>query len=345
MLLSLNQFSAAMWADSCLGPWTARSTAWHGLTAMLRAVRKRRVGQDRGAGAGPPLPDDGGPSLAKGELVPPYKYESRKWLGRVKYSFGPRLAVSRQLGSSRPLGISTEMGRNTAHAANDQERQDFNAQERQALDACQSAAERQETAELDWCDIRSTLEGDGQAYARIVRRYQDQITTQIWRLSRRPADCEQLVHDVFVEAYLSLKHFQGRAPLLHWLRKIATRVGYRYWKQQARLRRQATVPLEDWHKSSPVDDSVDVAEAAGQVHALLAQLPPRDRLVLTLIYLDGCSVAEAAERAGWSQTMTKVQAHRARKKLKKLLEQVPDTQQRDAQQRQVPDAESEAHDA
>ncbi|HVC99058.1 MAG TPA: protein translocase subunit SecD, partial [Pirellulales bacterium] len=48
----------------------------------------RRVGQDRGAGAGPPLPDDGGPSLAKGELVPPYNYESRKSLipGRVKFS-------------------------------------------------------------------------------------------------------------------------------------------------------------------------------------------------------------------------------------------------------------------
>ena len=56
------------------------------------------------------------------------------------------------------------------------------------------------------------------------------------------------------------------------------------------------------------------------MHALLARLPPRDRLVLTLIYLDGCSVAEAAELTGWSQTMTKVQAHRARKKLKKLLE-------------------------
>jgi DNA-directed RNA polymerase specialized sigma24 family protein len=61
--------------------------------------------------------------------------------------------------------------------------------------------------------------------------------------------------------------------------------------------------------------------------------------VLTLIYLDGCSVAEAAEQAGWSQTMTKVQAHRARKKLKKLLERVPHTQQS-----QMPNAQREAHD-
>jgi RNA polymerase sigma-70 factor (ECF subfamily) len=67
-------------------------------------------------------------------------------------------------------------------------------------------------------------------------------------------------------------------------------------------------------------------EAGAIVHQVLAQLPPRDRLVLTLIYLQGCSVAETSDRTGWSQTMVKVQAHRARKKLKKLLE-VAESQQ------------------
>lgn len=172
----------------------------------------------------------------------------------------------------------------------------------------------------DWTDIAATLDGDGQAYARIVRRYQDQITAQMWRLSRQRNDCEQLVHEVFVEAYVSLKQFKGRAPFLHWLRKIATRVGYRYWKQQARARRQAAVPLQDWHRSVPAAEVGAAEETAALVHGLLEKLPPRDRLVLTLIYLEECSVAEAAELSGWSQTMVKVQAHRARKKLKKLLE-------------------------
>lgn len=182
-----------------------------------------------------------------------------------------------------------------------------------------SAAARE--LETDWTDIAATLDGDGQAYARIVRRYQDQITAQMWRLSRQRNDCEQLVHEVFVEAYVSLRQFKGRAPFLHWLRKIATRVGYRYWKQQARARRQAAVPLQDWHRSVPAVEAGEAEEAAALVHGMLDKLPPRDRLVLTLIYLEECSVAEAAELSGWSQTMVKVQAHRARKKLKKLLEE------------------------
>jgi RNA polymerase sigma-70 factor (ECF subfamily) len=178
-----------------------------------------------------------------------------------------------------------------------------------------------QVSEADWTDIAKTLNGDEHAYGRIVSRYQDQITAQVWRYSRQRADCEQLVHEVFVEAYLSLRAYKARAPFLHWLRRIATRVGYRYWKQQARARRQSSVPIQDWHRSVEPVNNDRAEQAASVVHRLLGELPPRDRLVLTLIYLEGCSVAEAAEHSGWSQTMVKVQAHRARKKLKKLLDE------------------------
>lgn len=215
---------------------------------------------------------------------------------------------------------NTPKHRNTAKqsAAAEKKSADKSAADK-AVNPIVSAAERE--LEADWTDIAATLDGDGQAYARIVRRYQDQITAQMWRLSRQRNDCEQLVHEVFVEAYMSLRQFKGRAPFLHWLRKIATRVGYRYWKQQARARRQAAVPLQDWHRSVPAVEAGEAEEAAALVHGMLDKLPPRDRLVLTLIYLEECSVAEAAELSGWSQTMVKVQAHRARKKLKKLLDE------------------------
>jgi RNA polymerase sigma-70 factor (ECF subfamily) len=67
--------------------------------------------------------------------------------------------------------------------------------------------------------------------------------------------------------------------------------------------------------------SVEADHAAELLHRLLAQMPPRDRLVLTLRYLDQCDVAETAQRTGWTRTMVKVQTLRARNKLRKLLEQ------------------------
>jgi RNA polymerase sigma-70 factor (ECF subfamily) len=171
----------------------------------------------------------------------------------------------------------------------------------------------------DLRDVRLTLDGQSDAYARIVRRYQQDIAGRMWRFTRDGAELEELVHDVFVEAYMSLASYRGQAPLVHWLQRIATRVGYRSWKRR-KLGRQ-TVSLQDWDAPQPgASREIEAAEAAELVHSLLAQLPPRDRLVLTLLYLEELPVAEAARRAGWSQVMTKVQAHRARKKLKVLLE-------------------------
>jgi RNA polymerase sigma-70 factor (ECF subfamily) len=176
----------------------------------------------------------------------------------------------------------------------------------------------------DLKDIAATLDGNGEAYARIVRRYQNQIGQQLWRFTRRLEIWEELVQDTFVQAFLSLKSFKQKSPFLHWLRKIATRVGYRFWKAEEKRRKQNEQTLQDWDQEIEMDDP-GTAEAGELVHAVLAQLPPRDRLVITLLYIEECNVAEAAQLSGWSKAMVKVQAHRARKKLKRLIEQRNDS--------------------
>jgi RNA polymerase sigma-70 factor (ECF subfamily) len=163
----------------------------------------------------------------------------------------------------------------------------------------------------DRADVAAAVAGDAAAYARLVRRHQSAIARRMARFDRSAV--EELTQEVFVQAYLSLDRYRGDAPLDHWLQRLATRVGYRHW--QARAKRA--------HR--PLSAAADVAAPPAPVAvdhgalALLDQLPPRDRLVLTLLYVDGRSVAEAADLAGWSQTMVKVQAFRARAKLKRLL--------------------------
>jgi RNA polymerase sigma-70 factor (ECF subfamily) len=172
-------------------------------------------------------------------------------------------------------------------------------------------------------DIRRTQDGDPDAYRRLVERYQDHVGQILWRFSRDRSIHEELVQDVFVEAYLSLKTYHGRAPFGHWLARIATRVGYRYWKEKARQKATEPFSLEEWDQVAEDDQMLERLEpdrAADILHRLLAQLPPRDRLVLTMRYIEGCDVAETARRTGWTKTMVKVQALRARTKLKKLVE-------------------------
>ncbi len=176
------------------------------------------------------------------------------------------------------------------------------------------------TAE-DQLDIRSSLDGDEKAYARLVKRYEAQVAAQMWRFTRDRTVLEELVQDVFVEAYLSLPGFSGRAPFLHWLRKIATRVGYRYWKNKIRDE-QRQGALTAWHIEGLRTAEVQPpSEAAELLHSLLLQLPPKDRLVLSLFYFEECDTREIAKRTGWSRTLVKVRAHRARQKLRILLEE------------------------
>lgn len=63
----------------------------------------------------------------------------------------------------------------------------------------------------------------------------------------------------------------------------------------------------------------EATDSAELVFSLLAQLAPGDRLILTLIYLDGSTMAEVAERTGWTIIGAKVRAFRARNRLRKLI--------------------------
>ncbi len=181
-----------------------------------------------------------------------------------------------------------------------------------------------DAAAADWDDVKLTRRGDSEAYRRLIERHQDRVARMLWRFSRDRRVHEELVQDVFVEAYLSLRGYHGKAPLAHWLARIATRVGYRYWKEKARRKGTEAFDLQEW------DEAVGASLAAGALepdhagellHQLLEQMAPRDRLVLTLRYLEQCDVVETARRTGWTKTMVKVQTLRARNRLRKLIEQ------------------------
>src|SRR5579862_5261057 len=97
-------------------------------------------------------------------------------------------------------------------------------------------------------DVTASLGGDAEAYRRIVRRHQDAVARRMRRFARGAAGVEELTHDVFVEAYFSLANYSGRAPFVHWLNRIATRVGYRYWKRRTR--------------AGPAERSLDAVDAS-----------------------------------------------------------------------------------
>lgn len=185
----------------------------------------------------------------------------------------------------------------------------------------QQAYDMEQSLDIEY--VRASRQGDPDAYKRLIERHQHHIGKIMWRFSRDPLIHEELVQDVFVEAYLSIGTYREKAPFEHWLSKIATRVGFHFWKQQARQKNLERFSFEEWDRlAGEAPDEIDSSRAAALLHNLLAQLPPRDRLVLTLRYLDGCDVAQTANRTGWTKGMVKVQTNRAKKKLERLLSKI-----------------------
>lgn len=169
-------------------------------------------------------------------------------------------------------------------------------------------------------DIRRSQQGDADAYRRLVERHQTHVGKLLWRFTRDTDSHEDLVQETFVQAYFSLPTYKAQAPFEHWLTRIATRTGYRFWKQQGKHQHQPLMDTDWDNLVSAETGQTEPQEAAELVHHLLGQLPARDRLVLTLRYLEQCDIAETASRTGWSAAMVKVQTHRAKQKLKKLAE-------------------------
>lgn len=173
----------------------------------------------------------------------------------------------------------------------------------------------------DLQDVRQSIKGDSEAYRRLIERYQQHVSQIMFRFARNKGAHQELVQDVFVEAYLSLSTYKAKAPFSHWLSRIATSVGYQFWKQNRRRQKTEHFSFERWDRLADENntESIEPDQAGRLLHQLLEQLPPRDRLVLTLRYLEQCDLEETARRTGWSKTMVKVQSYRAKKKLKKLF--------------------------
>jgi len=184
----------------------------------------------------------------------------------------------------------------------------------QASDNAKSTPPAQDA---DLVDIVAMRQGDENAFARIIARHESTIFTQMSRFSRDPLVQRELVQDVFVAVFAGIKGFRGDAPFLHWLRRIATRTGYRHWTQKSRARRLEQRIQAETASDLPPDPTP--RESADWLYTLLAQLPTKDRLVLTLYYFEEHTTPEIADTMGWPEVLVRVRMHRARNRLKALL--------------------------
>lgn len=161
--------------------------------------------------------------------------------------------------------------------------------------------------------VRAAQDGDESAFGALVRRHQDRVFQLTGRFYRRREDVEDAAQETFLRAWRKISTYRADAPFEHWL----TRLCLNHCYQRLRRRRRDDGDLE--RAPEPTVPERDPS-AATDVRRLLVRLPPEDRFVLLLLDGEGWSVAEIAEKLGWTRVNVRVRAHRARKKLRRLVE-------------------------
>jgi RNA polymerase sigma factor (sigma-70 family) len=165
--------------------------------------------------------------------------------------------------------------------------------------------------------------GDAAAAEALVRRFEPQVRRLVRAHRPRAVPEDDLVQEVFLAIFTRLDQYRERdgIPFAHWLSRLTINLCRDALRSERR--RRPTPPLSaetlQWIGSLVADPAPPVDEvlaARAAVEALLSQLPPDDRLLLTLLSLEERSLEEVAALTGWNRTVLKVRAFRARRRLR-----------------------------
>jgi RNA polymerase sigma-70 factor (ECF subfamily) len=174
--------------------------------------------------------------------------------------------------------------------------------------------------------IAAVLRGDSASFEPLVQKYSPRIFATARRYARRESEVEDIVQEVWLKAFQKLKSFRAEAPFEHWLMRLAVHTCYDFLRRHQRNREMTFSELtdseSDWLSrfvSDPASGSEEAAAARQLLARILEQLSPAARLIITLLEIEDRSVKEISKLTGWSVTLVKVRAFRARAEMRKIL--------------------------
>src|ERR1043166_4522063 len=193
----------------------------------------------------------------------------------------------------------------------------------------QSLKRVEATEQTDDVLVAAAASGDETAFEQLFERHRRQVARVASRFFTQREQIEEIIQDSFTKAYFALGTYHGThaASFKAWLSQIAINCCYDHLRRARRRPEQGFGDIEESEaqefaaqlRSPPRDVETELV-SRDLATKLLSRLSAEDRLVLTLLDVEGFSVAEIAEVTKWSISKVKVRAHRARANLRRVLQ-------------------------
>jgi len=134
--------------------------------------------------------------------------------------------------------------------------------------------------------------------------------------------------------FTRIDQYKGEVPFTHWVSRIAVTTCIDHLRAQKRRPELRWADLSE-RETDVLDSAItnendvapdDALAARELVQKLLDMLKPEDRLVIQYLDLEQKSIAEISALTGWNQTLVKVRAFRARRKLQRLYRELTESE-------------------
>jgi RNA polymerase sigma factor (sigma-70 family) len=164
------------------------------------------------------------------------------------------------------------------------------------------------------------------AFERLIREYQGLCWHIIYRMVRHPEDARDLCQDTFLRVHQCLHQYRYESALKSWIGRVAYTIALRHLQHKRIALVDNTDDHEDYALVENISDDFDLEsacadeETAQHLHAAIEALPPLQRTLLTLYYLEETTIPEIARITGLASGTIKSHLFRSRLRLRGVLE-------------------------
>jgi len=168
--------------------------------------------------------------------------------------------------------------------------------------------------------VKPKTQEAAEAFNRLVRNHQKTVFAIAYGKLRNVHDAEDVMQEVFIEAYRNYKRLKNPEKVSAWLFTATTYRSYDHIRKKSRRERRERVYADSHNPSSnPSEESLTEKEHHHAVLKAIGALPEKLRLVVMLKHFAKLSYADISKMTGLSKTTIDGRLRTAKKRLNQLL--------------------------